>query len=58
MVSTFPFSPEFVHLRVAMRHLLDEIVVPSGGARYIPGRTPPRGAAWPSTSAAGATATA
>ena len=34
MVSQFPLSSDFVHLRDAMQQLLQESFVPSGGSRY------------------------
>ncbi len=34
MVSQFPLSSDFVHLRDAMQQLLQDSFVPSGGARY------------------------
>src|SRR5918997_2771002 len=34
MVNTFPFGQDFVLLRDAMRQMLQESFVPSGGSRY------------------------
>ncbi len=39
MVTQVPFGQEFVLLREAMNHLLEDSFVPAGGARYRPGST-------------------